>query len=82
MGTHDEKLQGRLFDNYSVNMSEEQRKAMRMDYDTKFLSKDAREDLSGILRKGINDNPKMKPCLLYTSPSPRDVEESRMPSSA
>ena len=26
----------------------------------------------------IDDNP----CLLYTSPSPRDVEESRMPSSA
>ena len=24
----------------------------------------------------------VKPCLLYTSPSPRDVEESRMPSSA
>ena len=24
----------------------------------------------------------MKVCLLYTSPSPRDVEESRMPSSA
>ena len=23
-----------------------------------------------------------KDCLLYTSPSPRDVEESRMPSSA
>ena len=23
-----------------------------------------------------------KACLLYTSPSPRDVEESRMPSSA
>ena len=23
-----------------------------------------------------------QPCLLYTSPSPRDVEESRMPSSA
>ena len=23
-----------------------------------------------------------KSCLLYTSPSPRDVEESRMPSSA
>ena len=22
------------------------------------------------------------PCLLYTSPSPRDVEEGRMPSSA
>jgi len=27
-----------------------------------------------------NNNP--APCLLYTSPSPRDVEESRMPSSA
>ena len=25
---------------------------------------------------------RMKACLLYTSPSPRDVEESRMPSSA
>ena len=24
----------------------------------------------------------LRPCLLYTSPSPRDVEESRMPSSA
>ena len=24
----------------------------------------------------------VKSCLLYTSPSPRDVEESRMPSSA
>ena len=27
-------------------------------------------------------NPNYVPCLLYTSPSPRDVEESRMPSSA
>ena len=26
--------------------------------------------------------PFVKVCLLYTSPSPRDVEESRMPSSA
>ena len=25
---------------------------------------------------------RIKACLLYTSPSPRDVEESRMPSSA
>ena len=25
---------------------------------------------------------KLRDCLLYTSPSPRDVEESRMPSSA
>ena len=30
----------------------------------------------------INDNAYIGDCLLYTSPSPRDVEESRMPSSA
>ena len=29
-----------------------------------------------------NDIDKIASCLLYTSPSPRDVEESRMPSSA
>ena len=31
---------------------------------------------------GYNDAIEGHPCLLYTSPSPRDVEESRMPSSA
>ena len=36
---------------------------------------------------GLGDTPQIHvafllPCLLYTSPSPRDVEESRMPSSA
>ena len=30
----------------------------------------------------ISDLVCIKTCLLYTSPSPRDVEESRMPSSA
>ena len=29
-----------------------------------------------------NTNDRLYICLLYTSPSPRDVEESRMPSSA
>ena len=33
------------------------------------------------LEKEIKDIKSMS-CLLYTSPSPRDVEESRMPSSA
>ena len=32
-----------------------------------------------ILKTGLKN---MYTCLLYTSPSPRDVEESRMPSSA
>ena len=31
---------------------------------------------------GTEINPSTYTCLLYTSPSPRDVEESRMPSSA
>ena len=31
---------------------------------------------------GIDFLMETKACLLYTSPSPRDVEESRMPSSA
>ena len=30
----------------------------------------------------INQQSKLRPCLLYTSPSPRDTEVSRMPSSA
>ena len=34
------------------------------------------------LKKFNLKNSKMLVCLLYTSPSPRDVEESRMPSSA
>ena len=33
-------------------------------------------------RVGMVIGRKGKICLLYTSPSPRDVEESRMPSSA
>ena len=31
---------------------------------------------------GTKSEEERKACLLYTSPSPRDVEESRMPSSA
>ena len=34
------------------------------------------------LANNIGYTPYSKSCLLYTSPSPRDVEESRMPSSA
>ena len=32
--------------------------------------------------EGAKFMPQYRNCLLYTSPSPRDVEESRMPSSA
>ena len=32
--------------------------------------------------RGVSSLEQFETCLLYTSPSPRDVEESRMPSSA
>ena len=35
-----------------------------------------------IVNKIAASKPSYMSCLLYTSPSPRDVEESRMPSSA
>ena len=38
------------------------------------------EDVNSILEKEIHE--KIFPCLLYTSPSPRDKRQSRMPSSA
>ena len=40
------------------------------------------QDLSIDIRKSINEVCKNRLCLLYTSPSPRDAHESRMPSSA
>ena len=35
-----------------------------------------------MLEPYLNDYTRDSTCLLYTSPSPRDVEEARMPSSA
>ena len=52
------------------------------------LSQDQREALNRRLADHTLENAKeaarklSTDCLLYTSPSPRDVEESRMPSSA
>ena len=39
------------------------------------------EDRLGVVEKGVEFNLKYS-CLLYTSPSPRDKRQSRMPSSA
>ena len=40
--------------------------------------------IEGVFLQGAikNRNGRMYPCLLYTSPSPRDRQKSRMPSSA
>ena len=46
-------------------------------------SQEEAEDLSqDIFLTLWNNRSSLHTCLLYTSPSPRDVEESRMPSSA
>ena len=43
-----------------------------------------KEALLALLVRAARDNPGQPddPCLLYTSPSPRDRQKSRMPSSA
>ena len=38
--------------------------------------------LQGVCDLHVHAAPDVKPCLLYTSPSPRDRQKSRMPSSA
>ena len=40
------------------------------------------KQIDALIDLKIDFNTFIKVCLLYTSPSPRDVEESRMPSSA
>ena len=52
-------------------------------------NKDQREILKSLLKKGRDTNygeefnfSRIHSCLLYTSPSPRDLSTSRMPSSA
>ena len=49
---------------------------------TIYDSDDSQKLVSRIIKEFNLDKDQYKYCLLYTSPSPRDVEESRMPSSA
>lgn len=56
LGSHDEKLGGHLWTNVDRNMTSEQRKAFRMDYDTRFLARDIREGFSKELKEAINDD--------------------------
>ena len=55
-----------------------QRTAIQTTYDVI----DSNETTEAKLMTGGSGYDLASPCLLYTSPSPRDVEESRMPSSA
>ena len=38
--------------------------------------------ISSVIRNSLKNSSKVRNCLLYTSPSPRDLSTSRMPSSA
>ena len=49
--------------------------------DGRYITKKG-DTLDRIIAQTMDDTPVRRDCLLYTSPSPRDVEESRMPSSA
>ena len=46
------------------------------------LEKGSHAEVKKFAQTMIDDHTRANDCLLYTSPSPRDVEESRMPSSA
>lgn len=74
LGSHNEKMGGHLVENFSPNMSKEQRQAIRMDYDSKFLARDGREGLSDILKDAINGNPAMKPIKKSNRISTKDVQ--------
>ena len=52
--------------------------------DSNNIIRDLSDHIKDLNPQTINEETfnKLKSCLLYTSPSPRDVEESRMPSSA
>ena len=51
-----------------------------MPWTIKFWTSQIQKSVDFIVLEGENKG--FYCCLLYTSPSPRDVEESRMPSSA
>ena len=64
-------------DYYPVRVTDG-REAMCYDNGGSICLKQIKSFVDGVFAESV----KMRSCLLYTSPSPRDVEESRMPSSA
>lgn len=63
LGTHDESYGGQLESRFKANLTDEQMREIRLDYDTRFLARDSRESLTPELRDAINDNPSMTPVL-------------------
>ena len=77
-------LDAYMYLNYQYNPEESQEKNINQILeDIESLHED--NEYYKVLKKACEENPSLGEytlCLLYTSPSPRDVEESRMPSSA
>ena len=65
-----------------VNLLEAKRVSLEQRHDFIVNINDASPELRQTQRPIIKKTPQPAPCLLYTSPSPRDLSTSRMPSSA
>lgn len=63
LGTHSELVGGHLFENVSPDMSDEQKVAMRYDYEREFLERDFRLGLSEDWRKTIEADATVKPII-------------------
>lgn len=62
LGSHSELLGGHVVSqDFKLNMTQEERHLMRMDYDTRVLAKDFREGFSEAMQKGFHLNPDNKP---------------------
>ena len=82
VGSSSDKGKRFTFMDQSDSSDENQQQMVSNFYDT-FFDMLAKNGLySGSLVPDSSSTPNVYTCLLYTSPSPRDVEESRMPSSA
>ena len=73
-------LRRRFFRLLAASANEYDLELCHFDADGVFLRVDLKEDLFMRLPEGCGELPGN--CLLYTSPSPRDLSTSRMPSSA
>lgn len=61
IGIHDEKVGGKFVKSLKANMTEDEKRAARYDYDLHFLAGDGREGLSKELQESINSNVAMRP---------------------
>ena len=76
--TRSEELFLKCVGKYEINRGA----LIKPDWETSYLTINLDGLVSTIVDKGIKKEGRTLICLLYTSPSPRDRQKSRMPSSA